>query len=34
MIRQSTDRDKELVETLHKIVNNLLQREDYEGGLK
>jgi len=26
MIRQAANREKELIDTLHKIVNNLLER--------
>lgn len=34
MIRQSSNKEKELIDILHKITTNLLKREDYEGGLK
>jgi hypothetical protein len=34
MIRQSSNKEKELIDILHKIINNLLKREEYEAGLK
>jgi hypothetical protein len=34
MIRQADNREKELVDTLHKIAFNLMEREDNDGALK
>jgi hypothetical protein len=34
MIRQSPNKEKEIIDILHKITQNLLKREEYESGLK
>lgn len=34
MIRQSPNKDKELIDILHKITQNLMRREEYESALK